>query len=209
MLASNAGLPYCVAIYQGKDNGGDSDKSLGYPVVTSSLSPCANPSDGHIFFDNFFSSYQPMETLSEKGFKATGTFQADRTYGCPLKCDKEFKKTDRGDYQYFTSGDQIELIWWSDYNVVMIGINAVSIELVGYVKRWKRGTGSVNLSQPHAIKAYKKCMAGVDLVHCALSDLRPNFTGKKWYWSLIINTLNLGFVYCWRLHQLCTKLKGD
>ena len=91
----------------------------------------------------------------------------------------------------------------------MIGINAVSIELVGNVKRWKRGTGSVNVSQPHAVKAYNKCMGGVHLVDCALSDLRPNFTGKKWYWSLIINTLNLGFVYCWRLHQLCTKLKGD
>ena len=107
MLASNTGLPYRVAIYQGKENGGDSDKPLGYRVVTSSLSPCANPSDHHVFFDNF-SSYQLMKTLSEKGFKATGTFRADRTNGCPLKCVKEFKKMDRGEYQYFTSGDQIE-----------------------------------------------------------------------------------------------------
>ena len=43
----------------------------------------------------------------------------------------------------------------------------------------------------------------------ALSDLKPNFNGKKWYWSLIINALNLGFVYCWQLHQLCTMPKGD
>ena len=110
MLASNTGLPYRVAIYQGKENGGDSDKPLGYRVVTSSLSPCANPSDHHVFFDNFFSSYQLMKTLPEKGFKATGTFRADRTNGCPLKCVKEFKKMGRGEYQYFTSGDQIELI---------------------------------------------------------------------------------------------------
>ena len=52
-------------------------------------------------------------------------------------------------------------------------------------------------------------MGGVDLVDCALSDLRPNFNGKKWYWSSIINALNLVFVYCWRLHQLCTEPKGD
>ena len=51
-------------------------------------------------------------------------------------------------------------------------------------------------------------MRGADLVDRALSDLRPNFNGKKWYWSLIINALNLGFVYCSRLHQLCTKPKG-
>ena len=97
MLASNTGLPYRVAIYQGKENGGDSDKPLAYRVVTSSLSPCANPSDQHVFFD-FFSSYQLMKTLSEKGFKATGTFRADRTNGCPLKCVKEFKKMDREEY---------------------------------------------------------------------------------------------------------------
>ena len=56
----------------------------------------------------------------------------------------------------------------------------MSVELVGNVKRWKRGKGSVNVSQPYAIKACNKCMGGVDLVDRALSDVRPNFTGKKW-----------------------------
>ena len=49
----------------------------------------------------------------------------------------------------------------------------------------------------------------VDLVDRALSDLRSNVNGKKYYWSLVINVLNLGFVYCWQLHQFCTKPKGD
>ena len=35
-----------------------------------------------------------MKILSEKGFKATGTFRADSTNGCPLKCVKEFKWTE-------------------------------------------------------------------------------------------------------------------
>ena len=74
MLASSTGLPYRVAIYQGKEDGGDSDKPLGYRVFTSSLSPCANPSNHHVFFDNF-SSYQLMKTLSEKGFKTTVPFE--------------------------------------------------------------------------------------------------------------------------------------
>ena len=74
---------------------------------------------------------------------------------------------------------------------------------------WKRGKGSVNVSQPHAIKAYNKYMGGIDLVDHVLSDLRPNFNGKKWYWSLIINAFSLGFVYCWQVHQLSTKPKGD
>ena len=37
-------------------------------------------------------------------------------------------------YQYFTSGDQIELIPWNDNNVAMIGSNDVSVEPVGNVK---------------------------------------------------------------------------
>ena len=150
-----------------------------------------------------------METFSEKGFKATGTFRADRTNACPLKFVKELKKTDRWEYQYFTSGDQIELIRWNDNIVVTIGSNAVSVEPVGNVKWSKRGKGRINVLQPHATKACNKCMGGVDLVDRALSDLRPNFNGKKWYCSLIINALNLGFLYCWRLHQLSTKPKGD
>ena len=52
-------------------------------------------------------------------------------------------------------------------------------------------------------------MERIDLVDRALSDLRPNFNGKKWYWNLVINALNLGFVHCWRLHQLCTNSRGD
>ena len=107
---------------------------------------------------------------------------------------------DRVECQYFTSGGQIELIRCNDNNAVTICSNAVSVEPVGNVKRWKRGKGSVNVSQSHAIKAYNKCMGGVDLAALALSDLRPNFNGKTWYWSLIINALNLGFVYRWRLH---------
>ena len=60
---------------------------------------------------------------------------------------------DRGEYQYFTSGDQIELIQWKDNNFVMIGSNDVSVEPVRNVKQWKRGKGSVKVSQLHAINA--------------------------------------------------------
>ena len=84
MLASNTGLPYRVAVYQGREGSADIEKPLGFRVVTSSLSVCGNPSDHHVFFDNFFSSYDLVTTLSKKGFKATGTFRADRTNSCPL-----------------------------------------------------------------------------------------------------------------------------
>ena len=105
-----------------------------------------------------------MKTLSEKGFKEIGTFRADRTNSCPLTRVKESKKMERGEYQHFTSDSQIELIRWNDSNVVAIGSNAVSVEPVKPVKRWKRGKGSVNVEQPHAMKAYNQGIGGVELV---------------------------------------------
>ena len=57
----------------------------------------------------------------------------------------------------------------------MISSNAVRVEPVRNVKGWKRGKESVNVSQPHAIKAFTKSMEGLDLVDRALSDRRPKF----------------------------------
>ena len=50
MLASNTGLPYRVAVYQGREDSADIEKPLSFRVVTSSLSVCGNPSDHHVFF---------------------------------------------------------------------------------------------------------------------------------------------------------------
>ena len=45
-------------------------------------------------------------------------------------------------------------------------------------------------------------MGGVDLLDCALSDLRPVTRGKKRYWPLVINAINIAFVYSWLLHRI-------
>ena len=45
-------------------------------------------------------------------------------------------------------------------------------------------------------------MGGVDLMDRALSDYRPCIKGKKWYWSLLVNALNISVVFTWRLHSL-------
>ena len=134
-----------------------------------------------MFFRHFLLVVPAHENSFWKNFKATGTFPADGTNGYSLKYVKEFKKMGRWEYQHFTWGDQIELIRWNHNKVVTIGSNILSVEPLGNVKQRKRDKGSVNVSEPHVIKAYNKCMGGVDLVDHALSDPRPNFNGKKWY----------------------------
>ena len=58
-------------------------------------------------------------------------------------------------------------------------------------KRWIRGKGKGNITQPVVIAAYNRGMGGVNLLDCALSDLRPVIRGKKGYWPLIINAINI------------------
>ena len=75
-----------------------------------------------------------MKILSEKGFKTTGAFRADSTNGwLPIEVCQRIQM-DRGEYLYFTSGDQLELIRWNN-NVVTIGSSAVSVEPVGNVNQ--------------------------------------------------------------------------
>ena len=54
-------------------------------------------------------------------------------------------------------------------------------------------------------KYYNESMGGVDLVDRALSEMRPSIGGKKWYWALLINALNIAAVFSWRLFQLTSN----
>ena len=45
-------------------------------------------------------------------------------------------------------------------------------------------------------------MGGIDLSDRALSDMRPIIRRKKWHWPLIINALNIAFVYSWRMYKI-------
>ena len=72
------------------------------------------------------------------------------------------------------------------------------------MKRWKKGKGHVNVDQPAVIAHYNDGMGGVDFMDGALSDYRPSIHGKKWYWPLVVNTLSVALVYCWRLYRVST-----
>ena len=201
-LASATGFPYHVTIYEGKSK--DATKEpLGTRVVQEALEICTSPQLHSVYFDNFFTSYQLLLDLDKAGFRATGTMRKDRAMKCPLEGVKKMKKSDRGSYDYRNSG-VIEIVRWNYNAVVTLGSNAYGVEPVGPVKRWVKGKGRINIPQSAVIGAYNRGMGGVDLMDRALSDLRPVIHGKKWYWPLVVNALNIGFVYCSRLYRIVT-----
>ena len=78
------------------------------------------------------------------------------------------------------------------------------------ITAWNQSNESTNLVQtkgqrkkqekffrPFLVTQCNSGIGEVDLLETSLSDFWLLITEKKWYWSLIINALNIGFVLCW------------
>lgn len=206
VIASSCGLPYKVAVYEGKTDNACKDP-LGTRTVMDCLKVCENPASHHIYFDNFFTSYDLVADLKSLGYRATGTIRENRMKGCPLKTNNDMKKTERGSFDYKSDGN-VEMVRWNDNSVVTLCSNAVGVEPIRQVKRRVKNKGAVMVSQPHVVGCYNAGMGGVDLFDRALADYRPTIRGKKWYWPLLINAINIAVVYCWRIYQITTNCES-
>lgn len=206
VIGSSCGLPYQVTVYEGKTEK-SCKEPLGTRVVMECLKICDSPSSHHIYFDNFFTSYDLVAKLKTLGYRATGTIRQNRMRGCPLKTDVTMKKTERGSYDYRSDGD-IEIVRWNDNSVVTLCSNAIGLEPIRQVKRRVKDKGSVNVPQPNVVACYNAGMGGVDLMDRSLADYRPTILGKKWYWTLVVNAINIAVVFSWRVYQLGTNTES-
>ena len=100
VLASDSGYPFNTEVYGGKIPSIPGDQSenhsLGYRVVTSLLNCIRNPLCREVYFDNFFTSYNLLQSLREKNVKVTGTVRDNRLNSYPLMESKAMKKKNRG-----------------------------------------------------------------------------------------------------------------
>ena len=60
--------------------------------------------------------------------------------------------------------------------------------------------GDARVTQPKLIKQYNLGMGGADVMDRLLGTYRPMIRGKKWYWPLVINAINVSVVAAWRIH---------
>lgn len=131
VLAGADGYPYSLSIYQGKEIN-QSSEPLGTRVVKMLLNDVeqiSDPSNHHVFMDNFFTSYDLLSDLRTFHFKATGTMRQNRTGGAAklMSTDKEMKKSGRGSFDYRTDG-HIFVTKWHDNSSVVVGSNHLTHE---------------------------------------------------------------------------------
>ncbi|KAJ8909335.1 hypothetical protein NQ315_013451 [Exocentrus adspersus] len=130
MLCSSTGYCYAFETYCGKNLENKSESlGLGANVVLSFTEHLENPQDHIIFFDNFFTTLDLVQTLKGKGIHATGTIRDNRQKKCPVESSKIMNKKERGSFDYrFDKNNEILLVKWKDNSVCSIATNYDHVE---------------------------------------------------------------------------------
>lgn len=201
ILAGADGYPYMNLLYGGRQQNTNATEPLGARVVTSLIKPILDYSDPlkhYLYFDNFFTSYQLLVDLLEKNIKATGTIRPNRTQGAAkvLVTNKELSK--RGEFDYRCDG-KVFVAKWNDSAVVHVASNCVTHEPLQVAKR-RVNRNVLDVKQPFLVKRYNIGMGGVDLLDRLLGAFRPVIRGKKWWFPLFLNALNMSVVAAWRMY---------
>ena len=89
---------------------------------------------------------------------------------------------------------------WNDNSIANIASNFTSHIPTKTVKLRVKKKADALVTQPKLIKQYNLGMRGIDVMDRLLGIYRPMILGKKWYWPLVINAINVFVVAAWRMH---------
>lgn len=136
--------------------------------------------------------------------KATGTIRENRTKHCPVMPSKIMEKTtERGFIDYrFDSNNQILITKWHDNTSVTVATNYSQAFPTGSATRYSQKLKKeIVVAIPKVIAEYNKSMGGVDLLDKQVSLYRVRIRGKKWWFPLFTQLLDIAVVNTWRIHQ--------
>ena len=203
-LCGTDGYPYHLKLYAGREEA-SYQEPLGTRVVNNMVDVVQKHSNvkmHHLFFDNFFTSHALMVSLADRDFAATGTIRENRTGGAnkEFQSSKEIKKKcNRGDFEHRCDGT-VYVVKWYDNSIVCAASNKFTHEPVQTTSRRVKGQSNIAVKQPYIIRRYNEGMGGVDLMDRLLASYRPVIRGKKWWWPLFSNIINVSVVAAWRIH---------
>ena len=162
-------------IYTGKSGDGVT-RDLGYSVVTKLCSVLYGKWH-EIYFDNFFTSSELLQTLFCNKTLSCGTLKAGRRdFPKEMYDKKKNNKMKRGDCVFRRRGPITAVTWMDNKPVnVVITLEVVSGEEAKPVKRRKKDGEKVDVNSPLMITSYNQYMGGVDR-----NDQMKSYYGIKW-----------------------------
>ena len=164
-----------------------------------------------IFVDNFYCSLELITYLNTKGFDTLGTIRSDRLRHCPLKNEKELKKTGRGSFDCKTEKtSKIAVVRWVDSKVVTLASSFMGIEPIGSLKRYdKKEKCKVDVPTSTIVKHCNRHMGGVDLAESLISLYHTPLRTKRYYLRIFAYMIDLCVCNSWLLDRQDTKLLGQ
>ena len=126
--------------------------------------------------------------------RASGTVKENRINSetKTMISHKKLKKRGRGIFNY-RCDSTVYVSKWNINSIVHICNNYSTHLPVHRCKRQVMGA-TLHVPQPHLVAQYNKGMGGVILMDCLMVSYRPSIRGKKWYWPLFTNMLNITVV---------------
>ncbi|XP_065313258.1 piggyBac transposable element-derived protein 3-like [Gordionus sp. m RMFG-2023] len=206
ILASSDGYVFSFDIYQGKSEN-KYEYGLGGKVIIKLLKALQKPNYHKIYFDNFFTSFKLLSYLKQMGYFATGTVRDNRIEHCPVESIKVVAKKERGYYDYrFEKLNEIFVVRWNDNSVVTVASTCHTISLLSNVSRYsKKISSKIKIPQPNMVTAYNKHMGGVDLCDNLISTYRIKIRGKKWWWPIFTNFIDVALVNSWKIWKFVNR----
>ena len=213
VLCGKSGVAYDFLIYQGSSTEFNEETLKKYGLGAATVLHLSQriSNEGHkLYFDNYFSSYQLLQTLKSKKIFAAGTVRVNRFYKPPLLEDKSLKHTGRGSYDEVTNEDgDVVLVKWMDNRSVILASNFVGVGSLDEVSRWDKSEKKyVTVSRPEIVKLYNHSMGGVDLMDQMIGLYRIYIRSRKWPLRLIFHAVDFAIVNSWfEYRQDCNRLK--
>lgn len=159
------------------------------------------PMGADVYFDNLFTSFPLLDSLSDMGIAGTGTVRQNRLHHIPIKGKKEMehKAVARGTMDVRFRRDQV-LVAWRDNKAVYMASNKHGSEATKTCRRFSRLDGKyIQVPIPEMYEKYNAGMGGVDLLDSMVALYRTSIRIKKWWWPFYAWSLSVSAVNSWRL----------
>lgn len=201
VMCGKSGIVYDFIVYQGSGTELDKEDQAVYGYGGAVVLKLTERLTNHhsIFFDNYFTTYNLLLELQERGLNATGTVRLNRFQAPPLKSEKALTKQGRGAHDEVVSKDAIVLVRWVDNKSVHLASNCIGVGKTHLVKRWsKKDKSYSHIECPEIVASYNNNMGGVDLFDQMVATYRTFLRSRKWTLRIMSHMIDFAVVNSWR-----------
>ena len=187
---SSTGYCYNWSLYMGRKERAEVGLST---AVVMQLCDVVKDAGHHVYMDNFFSSPELFQSLSECSIGACGTLRANRR-GTPPQIQKA--KLKKGDDPILVRDNKCLFISWMDKKQVTVLTTINNTRMMTKYVRCKdpANNNRREINKPKAIECYNQYMGGVDLLDQKIWTYLGIHRTVKWWKKVFLYLLELAFV---------------